>query len=84
MRLDVRKCWKCVAWVGPDGETGHGLWQPVEEFVQDDGWCRHMDSLYPGWKHSITERLGKPEENTPEGWEQHPLYGNMENGPMEV
>ena len=82
MRIDVRKRWRCLTWVGPNGEAGCGLWLPIEEFVQDDAWCAHMDTLYPGWKHAIAEQRGTPRDNHPEGWVEHPLYGNMETGPL--
>lgn len=82
MRIDVRKRWKCIAWKGPHEEQGHGLWLPLESFVQDDEWCVTMNARYPGWRHTILERLGTPQERSPEGWDLHPLYGDMEHGPL--
>jgi hypothetical protein len=82
MRIDVRKHWNCIAWVGPHQECGHGLWLPREEFPQDDAWCAEMNRRYPGWKHTILECRGKPQEPFPEGWTMHPLYGDMQHGPL--
>lgn len=82
MRIEMRKRWRRVAWVGPEGEQGHGSWRQYDQFAQDRAWCDTMNALYPGWVHTIEENLGAPREQTPEGLELHPLYGDMKRGPM--
>ncbi|HZO87620.1 MAG TPA: hypothetical protein VFB38_04715 [Chthonomonadaceae bacterium] len=84
MRICMLKTWRCIAWVGPKGETGHGLWLPQDQVAQNASWCAWMDSTYPGWKHCILERKGEPKEKSPEGWVQHPFYGDMQYGPMDL
>ena len=84
MRIDVRKVWKCIAWTGPNGEVGHGLWALADELAQDDKWCLQMDARYPGWRHTILQRRGSPGIIPPEGWVLHPYYGDMQFAPMEL
>ena len=84
VRTDTRATWKCVVWVGPDGQAGNGQWRRGNELAYDEQWCAQMDALYPGWTHSIAQRIGRPPQQSPVGWELHPLFGNMESPPMQL